>query len=889
VSRWATVAGRADNYANAGILMPLEGQSLATNTGTVQNDTTVLRNAYSTSSVQFATGASSSAAYMEWRWGLQGNFGWYTRIYAQLATQLPGVSSGNPAWILAVVENLASFAFYAQITAAGKVQLRKTDGSTDTQIGSDSALTIQVGRWYRFELYGKFGASAGQCEAGLVIAADDEVSQTVATQTGITLTTNMLVATHWGIVNPQDAGYQVNVCDIAINNDQGSSQNTYPGKGQVFYSIPTGDSARGASWTGGGGGTTNLAQAVDTLPPTGVADGSATDSTQIKNANTADTTGNYDALLQTYLAAQMPPGKYIKVAQSVAVVGSSTATDVSGASTIVANPAQAAEDTWATGRGAAIGTYGTNWRAVWGTAQLFSQATAPNPAVAPVVRIGRRGTEAGSIECCFLAVAFEVDDAVQAPTPRPVIFPRATLKFQPWMRARGGGASVAAATTPVSTSADFPIEAAAGVQQTSQMPDESTGSVQQTGSMPEEATQPINTTDQAPIEANQGVASTDALALEALQGLAATGTDPVEAVQAIATSKQDPIEATQSIAVTGNADPVEAAQGVSSTDTLVLEALQGLLASGVDPVEALQAVAATKQDPIEATQSIASTSGLLPIEALQGLLASGVAPVEALAAILQSGVFPVESVAPASTTATDPIEAAQGVNSTDAAVLESLQGIAAAASSPIETLRGILQTGALPLEALQATATTALAPYEALQGLIVSGVDPVEALSAVLQTGVLPLEALGGITSTDALPIESSGLTSVSATASLQIEALAGVGAAPPLSIEALAAIAAAATAPVEAAAGVLQALGVPLEAAQQLGATLASMPVEQLHGLLALAAMPIESAIAAGIQIKGVVVLASAAAAAVLLAAASAGHVDVAGAEAAHVELDET
>ena len=53
---------------------------------------------------------------------------------------------------------------------------------------------------------------------------------------------------------------------------------------KVALLLPISDNSVGSGWTVGGGGTTNLFAAVDSTPPIGVADGSATATSQIRNA-----------------------------------------------------------------------------------------------------------------------------------------------------------------------------------------------------------------------------------------------------------------------------------------------------------------------------------------------------------------------------------------------------------------------------------------------------------------------------------------------------------------------------------------------------------------------------------------------------------------------------
>lgn len=90
--------------------------------------------------------------------------------------------------------------------------------------------------------------------------------------------------------------------DLAVNDNQGSSQTSWPGNGKVVVLDPVSDSARGANWLAGAGATTNLWDAVDNTPPVGVVLASATNTSQVKNS-AKDTVGVYTAACQTYSAS----------------------------------------------------------------------------------------------------------------------------------------------------------------------------------------------------------------------------------------------------------------------------------------------------------------------------------------------------------------------------------------------------------------------------------------------------------------------------------------------------------------------------------------------------------------------------------------------------------
>ena len=345
-------------------------------------------------------------------WGSLGANGYYVRIYMRFGA-LPAStvrvmqmddSAGSPAALVS-----------AKLTAAGKLQLWNQTG-TPAQIGSDSAATIKINTWYRVELHCKTVTGASDTAALRLDGVE------IASATGLALSDVNVGGVRYGIMDAVGASRVFMYDDMAVNDDTGSNQTSWPGDGTVAYSRPLSDNARGANWTAGAGGTTNLWDAVNADTPAGVAFASATNTSQIKNTNTADTTGNYDANMESYTTAGVGATDTIVLVQSVTQVGS-TGEDITGAVQIVSNPAQSSEESKSMGAGSAMGSYGTAWESVWGAAQYAPVVVFGTQ---PVLRIGRRGTQPQELHCCGMRIAIEyvaVGSLVGAFTdhPKPVL------------------------------------------------------------------------------------------------------------------------------------------------------------------------------------------------------------------------------------------------------------------------------------------------------------------------------------------------------------------------------------------------------------------------------------------------------------------------------------
>lgn len=342
--------------------------------------------------VKVDSAVANGTGYFFTYWGSIGANGYYPRIYMRFSA-LPS----STVRIMQMGSAAAGDLVQARLTSAGKLQLWNGTG-TPAQIGSDSAETIGIDTYYCIELHCKTAAGANDT-AGLRLNQIE-----VASASGLSLSDADTYGTQYGWLDPPGASKTIYMDDGAFNDDTGALQNSYPGAGRTYYLPPLSDNARGANWVAGAGATTNLFDAVDAGTPAGVAVGSATNTSQIKNTNTADVTGNYDANMQSYDAAGIPAGDRIVLVQSVIQAGNSGAT-VDGALQIVSNPAQGSEEAKAMGTATTVGSYGTNWQSIWGAAQY-------NPSVVrgtqPVLRVGRRGTQAAELHVCGMRLAVEV-------------------------------------------------------------------------------------------------------------------------------------------------------------------------------------------------------------------------------------------------------------------------------------------------------------------------------------------------------------------------------------------------------------------------------------------------------------------------------------------------
>jgi hypothetical protein len=286
--------------------------------------------------------------------------------------------------------------YVVRIKSDNKLYLTNLTGGT-FDIGSPSAALV-TGTWYRIEVAFKIDTGALDY-AELML---DGVS--VASETNANRTDSPFTALNIGLNQAPGASIVCYVDDIALNDSSGGSQNSWPGAGNVVMLRPTADSAVGAGWTLGSGGTP-LFGGVDDSPPAGVADAGTT--AQIRNA-TSNANVNYDATMTTYTAAGVPAGATVNVvdpivATAAPVVTSAKAGTVGVASNpTIANVALGAGGTpgafWS---GVTAGTYPTGWKISHGT---ITYAPAVTLGTAPVMRLTQVTSSTRIAMACFMGI-----------------------------------------------------------------------------------------------------------------------------------------------------------------------------------------------------------------------------------------------------------------------------------------------------------------------------------------------------------------------------------------------------------------------------------------------------------------------------------------------------
>jgi hypothetical protein len=194
--------------------------------------------------------------------------------------------------------------------------------------------------------------------------------------------------------------YTIYMDDVAVNDDQGANENSWPDdNGVVVLLKPTADSAVGGSWLAGGSNSTGLWDALNNTPPVGVAFTSATPTSQIIDA--ANDGASYDATLETYASRLTGTIKLIKVAAFTGPGGAVQQFGLTG----VSNPV-IAELAPATPTASAVGTFPSSWGPMKGNV-YYGDIAAGNRGTAPVVRIRKVTSTTDRSHCCLLGLMVE--------------------------------------------------------------------------------------------------------------------------------------------------------------------------------------------------------------------------------------------------------------------------------------------------------------------------------------------------------------------------------------------------------------------------------------------------------------------------------------------------
>lgn len=373
-------------------------------------DTSVVR--AGGTSVKFNTaGTASNESYLEWnRPGTAAvvGRGYFLRAYINLPNVTPTAEFN-----MMTGENSAVGSRVAiRLTTTGTLIL--SNRRSGVQIGSASP-TLVANTWYRVEMYWKVNAAANVDEAAFYLDGT-----LIASSTAQNLNNNIaLDRFELGFTTtPNATNFLMYATDVAFNDDQGASQNSYPGSGVVTYLKPVSDNQVG-SWTGGAGGGSNLFDALDNKPPVGVATGSETNTSQIKTTQSNQSSSQeYRANLTSFANGGIGVSDSITLIHPVLWhAEGATGNTKTGSFGGVSNPAWTYDTfTFGDDQGAA-GTWNAQWRPVLGSVQYAPTVTLSSNPIVAINNTTASGTD--EVNVCAMGLYVEYIPVFPTATGQP--------------------------------------------------------------------------------------------------------------------------------------------------------------------------------------------------------------------------------------------------------------------------------------------------------------------------------------------------------------------------------------------------------------------------------------------------------------------------------------
>lgn len=346
---------------------------------------------------------NSSATDEKWQWAVTSV---QTRTYFLRSCFFINNFGNSNTWPLNWFGSTGGTGVEVMVTPAGVLTAAHASDDTQVVLGP----TITTGQWYVVEV--SYNSSTGATQ--LWVNGTSFGTGTCETVGN----TNTVFA--WGAVTTSTATTWF-YDDMAVNDDQGTSQNSRCGLGKVVLLKPASDNAT-TGFAAGAGATTSLFDAVNNSPPTGVAQASATNTSQIKDA-TSNTTDNYQPTLAAYTTALTSGGgglgssDTVVLAQGICNHGNSSATSRTNGIQVVSNPT-IAETTGTTGTTTA-GTFPTGWTCLK-TVPTYSPS--PTLGAGPVMefRKATASTDFSMVDSMGLYVEYLPGSGGGGVTPAPV-------------------------------------------------------------------------------------------------------------------------------------------------------------------------------------------------------------------------------------------------------------------------------------------------------------------------------------------------------------------------------------------------------------------------------------------------------------------------------------
>lgn len=310
---------------------------------------------------------------------------------------------------------------YVPSIPAGDIQVATLNGIVSVYVlangkirwGTSGAATMDcpIATWFHVEV------SASKDAVGTALVRTNCRIDGVAYGVEQAINTSLTPAQfRWGR-NDAQSGPSVFIDDWIHNDSTGAAHNTWMGPDHaVRAGLALTDNAIGAGWTLGDGTAPGGAahNAVDNVPPVGVANTSASAGSQIKNAVSGSAQPGQDADLNlpSYTAAGVPSGATIEAVRLTAQVGGGGSTVQNPILRLASNPDAGADATLATSAQAVAAW--SNTATSWVTIDQMVTSPAVVHGDAVVARVGKRTATTQFLHCCQVGYSVLYNTAVAA-------------------------------------------------------------------------------------------------------------------------------------------------------------------------------------------------------------------------------------------------------------------------------------------------------------------------------------------------------------------------------------------------------------------------------------------------------------------------------------------
>lgn len=237
-------------------------------------------------SITRSTGIASlrmnpTASQYEWDTILPAKATLFGRTYIYI-NSMPTTANN---YIFGFYKNSSGAGPFVVLTSSGTLQLwNSSSGASASQIGSSSS-ALSTGTWYRLEIKADVSTNPWSLEMLLdgSSIASGTVAATATTMDTVTLDCEGITPSTITASNTTGDMY---FDDVAVNDNTGSFQNTYPGAGGIVHLQPNaaGDNNQFTVQIGGTAGSTNNYTRVDEITP----DNATTYNGDIVSGNTDD-------------------------------------------------------------------------------------------------------------------------------------------------------------------------------------------------------------------------------------------------------------------------------------------------------------------------------------------------------------------------------------------------------------------------------------------------------------------------------------------------------------------------------------------------------------------------------------------------------------------------